>query len=374
MHVRLIVTVHLEDDQTKEYDYAFQQDEITLGRHSSNDIQIPDPRVSTEHAKITVGPDGAHRLEDLGSQLGTLLDGEPAPERTPVELRPGATIGIANYSIQFSPDAGEVSEEVAEKTQMVAMRMVREVLNALGATSQSPYLEVLNDDEQGETIELPDESTEVVIGRTIECDLQLTHWSISRQHARVVRSSQGITVEDLGSKNRVMINEVQIEPNVPEPLQDGDVIFIAHTQLRFRDPSDSAIDSLDDIPTPVPLDIKTSGITLGDTTSTNLKKAKEAVRAAKAEAAAASDETGAAGEAEPAPADASPAAEKKKPRKEKPPKPAAAAPAPPTGGGGGGSHLDLDDIHGGGLGDSLYLIIGIIVLVLAVAAVFVFVL
>ena len=50
--IRLAVTVPLSDDESKEYDYVFQQDEITVGRRQGCDIPIPVPEVSEEHVAI----------------------------------------------------------------------------------------------------------------------------------------------------------------------------------------------------------------------------------------------------------------------------------------------------------------------------------
>jgi len=45
-----------------------------------------------------------------------------------------------------------------------------------------------------------------VIGRAAECDLLLDHATISRRHARVVRGKEGYLVEDLSSRNGVLVD------------------------------------------------------------------------------------------------------------------------------------------------------------------------
>ncbi len=64
-----------------------------------------------------------------------------------------------------------------------------------------------------------------IIGRAPECDVVVPDRQVSRHHARLMRTSRGYVVEDLGSKNGTHLNGVEIES--PVALQDGDVIQVA---------------------------------------------------------------------------------------------------------------------------------------------------
>jgi pSer/pThr/pTyr-binding forkhead associated (FHA) protein len=354
---RVVVSVPLEEEgDPKEYRYEFQKEEITLGRHSRNDIQIPAPQVSSEHAKILVSGEEL-RIVDLGSQAGTLLDDTPVEAGAEVAIPPDSVITIAECTIRISLTSGDVTQEAKEKTQQVASTMVREVLAALGGESKGPYLEVMNDDEQGNTVSLPEQG-EVIIGREKDCQLRLSHWSVSRHHARIRVDRRGTFVKDLGSKNGVMINETVIDSEVA--VHDRDVVFVGHTQIRFHDPSDTLIDQLDDIPTPLPVDIKTTIIEMEEKKAPKKPPAKE-------------KPSSSAGGAEPdtGPVDEGPVGEEpKKGRKKK-----AKAPAAPPPTDGGAMPAGLEDEVSGGLGDWLFVIVGIIVILgVAAAAVFLFVL
>jgi len=48
---------------------------FTIGRKTENDLVISDPRVSREHAVITLESDGFY-IVDKGSKLGTFVNGE----------------------------------------------------------------------------------------------------------------------------------------------------------------------------------------------------------------------------------------------------------------------------------------------------------
>lgn len=68
-----------------------------------------------------------------------------------------------------------------------------------------------------------------VIGRTPECDISITAPGLSRMHARLRPTREGLEVEDLRSTNGSFINGQRIATGTARP---GDEI--AFDQLRFR--------------------------------------------------------------------------------------------------------------------------------------------
>ncbi len=66
---------------------------------------------------------------------------------------------------------------------------------------------------------------EIIIGRSPECDMVIPDRKVSREHARLRKTPDGVVVEDLGSKNGTHVNGSPI--NDPVLLQDGDVISVA---------------------------------------------------------------------------------------------------------------------------------------------------
>lgn len=69
------------------------------------------------------------------------------------------------------------------------------------------------------------EEDELLIGRAPDCDMVVPDRKVSRHHARLRKTEDGVVVEDLGSKNGTHVNGSPVEE--PVVLQDGDVISVA---------------------------------------------------------------------------------------------------------------------------------------------------
>jgi len=75
--------------------------ETLLGRAVTSDIVLPDPSVSSRHARI-IAPDAAtYSLEDLGSTHGTWLNGFLIPPHQRVRLTPGDTLRLGETDLHF---------------------------------------------------------------------------------------------------------------------------------------------------------------------------------------------------------------------------------------------------------------------------------
>ncbi|MBE9199304.1 MULTISPECIES: adenylate/guanylate cyclase domain-containing protein [unclassified Nodularia (in: cyanobacteria)] len=72
---------------------------------------------------------------------------------------------------------------------------------------------------------------EFIIGRLPECDLYLPFGGVSRKHARLVKTVNGVwTIEDLGSKNGTQVNQNLIS-QIHE-LHHGDMIWLGNVNLE----------------------------------------------------------------------------------------------------------------------------------------------
>jgi hypothetical protein len=69
---------------------------------------------------------------------------------------------------------------------------------------------------------------ELLIGRDVSCQVMISDRQVSRFHARLTMSENGVLLEDLGSKNGTYLNGNRVEE--PVILSDGDMIQISLVQ------------------------------------------------------------------------------------------------------------------------------------------------
>lgn len=89
---------------------------------------------------------------------------------------------------------------------------------------------------------------ELTIGREVDCTVVIADRQVSRYHARLSQSAQGMLLEDLGSKNGTYLNGKVVE--APVYLQDGDILAVALVQNFVYLSSDATMPM--DSPMPMP--------------------------------------------------------------------------------------------------------------------------
>jgi type VI secretion system FHA domain protein len=105
-----------------ERDYTpppFEQEQVTLGRRSDNDVPLLDQQVSGLHALIE-RRGSEHVLIDRRSTNGTLINGEPIAPEHPVALRDGDEVMIGPFVLRF-----EAAMPESDRTLVRAMPATR---------------------------------------------------------------------------------------------------------------------------------------------------------------------------------------------------------------------------------------------------------
>jgi DNA-binding winged helix-turn-helix (wHTH) protein len=84
----------------------------------------------------------------------------------------------------------------------------------------------------GEGIRVSLTSAEAIIGRHPGCDVCIDSPDISRHHAKIRVREDGVTIEDLDSKNGTWVRGERLVES--RTLQDGDRIRVGYVTLVFR--------------------------------------------------------------------------------------------------------------------------------------------
>lgn len=191
------------------------RDEITIGRKEGNTIRLTERNVSRKHAQLR-RVNGAYKLKDLDSYVGTLVNG--ARVEVEAEIRPGDTIEIGDYRIAVERE-GEVQTAPAIEDEATRVTQVR----------APARLVVLGEPTPGTQFALPDQGS-VRIGRGDEPGIRIEHPSVSREHVEIERVGDAYRVRDLGSANGMRVSGERL----PEALLGpGDVLELGRVLLRF---------------------------------------------------------------------------------------------------------------------------------------------
>jgi len=174
---------------------------VIIGRASANDIVIPNPVVSRQHAQLEQrGLD--YWLTDLGSTNGTSVNGRRVVQSQ--KLKDGDIIRVGD---QQGNSVG---------------------LTFHGATGARQPIGTIHLGQLDEIMRLP----VFTIGRDPANQVHLDHPVVSRCHAKVKQTAQGHAIRDLGSSNGTFVNGQPLQGACP--LQTGDVVQIGPFKLVYE--------------------------------------------------------------------------------------------------------------------------------------------
>jgi predicted component of type VI protein secretion system len=79
--------------------------------------------------------------------------------------------------------------------------------------------------------EMPEDKSEVLVGRATDCHWAIASGAVSRRHARLVRHGREVTIEDLGSSNGTFVNGERL--SAPRALRDQDRVQLGAVEMVF---------------------------------------------------------------------------------------------------------------------------------------------
>jgi Inner membrane component of T3SS, cytoplasmic domain/von Willebrand factor type A domain len=123
-----------------------------------------------------------------------------------------------------------LSSEGNPETVFARLEMDNETVERTVFMREVPVLEITAGPAKGGVFPLSSESA-TSVGRARANDIALEDEAISAQHFRIRPEEGRFVVHDLGSTNGTRVNERKVSRHV---LQEGDVIRVGDTSLRFR--------------------------------------------------------------------------------------------------------------------------------------------
>lgn len=185
-------------------------EEWTLGRDPDEvTIVLEDPMVSRKHVICRLTPEG-YILENLSSVNPATQNGKVITE--PVLLRESDILQIGSTFFRFSEKEPSFTEpyegiELPEEPEVVEEKEDLSSVKVEGGGEVRWMLKVIAGPNAGAEFAMQKGSTYILGKDPTLCDIVFQDLSVSRQHARIiVDDDNGVYIEDLGSRNGVLVN------------------------------------------------------------------------------------------------------------------------------------------------------------------------
>ncbi len=138
-----------------------------------------------------------------------------------------------------SPGTATVVSLVTQLMPDMSQGIAPSVSSGLAAPAGTDYLIIQRQGEADMTVSL--DKARLTIGRSQGNDIVLDAPGVSRQHARLERTTGGWQILDTGSSNGTFVKSSQLLPNIPEPLEPGQVVRLGPFFLRWQAAAGTAV-------------------------------------------------------------------------------------------------------------------------------------
>jgi pSer/pThr/pTyr-binding forkhead associated (FHA) protein len=233
--VTLVVAMAGREPQTITLDLP----RVVIGRGAHADVRLPSRSVSELHAVLHKNGNELSILDELSSN-GTRVNGAALPRGRRKVLADGDVITIAPYTLRVTQVVAR--PDPPERTASLARRLLHDALSSSDGEAAPPRLVLLTGKQAGLAWVLPPAPGRVLVGRDPACEVSLDERDCSRQHAEVLRDADGTVIRDLASKNGLVVGG---RPVNERRLRHGDEVTIGKTTLRYHDPVESLLRSLE---------------------------------------------------------------------------------------------------------------------------------
>lgn len=178
---------------------------VTIGTAPDNQVVLKGAGIAAHHARIDNDGRGL-TMAVLDAQGSTHVNARPVREKA--LLRLGDSVSIDAVQILIKPERDEsVRTNIPAASEEPAETRVR-------AVPPKAVLRGVSGSHFGKVIPI---RVRLTIGRGSECDLILDEPEMSRKHAMIENSGDGLYLRDLGSANGTFVNGVQVKNAVLHP-------------------------------------------------------------------------------------------------------------------------------------------------------------
>ena len=182
-----------------------------VGTASDCAIVLTAPGVAAHHAEIETRA-GQSVVRPLDASAPTVLNGRQITQETP--LKPGDLVLFARVGCRVSSDRPAAATAPPPSAQKNAGEAAR---TRVRNTLPKYMLRGVSGATFGKTFAL---TGTMVIGRQADSDIPVPAEEISRHHARLQVTADGVLVEDMNSANGTFINDKRVQNGLLKPGEE----------------------------------------------------------------------------------------------------------------------------------------------------------
>lgn len=224
-------------------------EELLIGSGESCQLRLPARSVHSQHLRLRrLGERPLRMAWTAGHALE--LDGLPRQPGASGEAVESMLVVIGNYRLQIS-EAGTSSIPTSpQRTESLVRELIR---NIMGGAAPRLVVEVGPAIGSSRTLAPPD--SRLTVGRGDEADWVILDEDLSRVHAVLVRTWDGVRVLDLGSKNGTTVDGVAVpvgaldgapaEAPLGLELRHGARITFGDVIVRYDDEAETYLSGLE---------------------------------------------------------------------------------------------------------------------------------
>ncbi|MBK9654817.1 MAG: FHA domain-containing protein [Rhodanobacteraceae bacterium] len=196
-------------------DFLAGEGTLRVGSAPDNDIVLPaSKQVLPQHLELHFDQRRGLTLSVVDASAVVHVNGRPVREKA--ILRLGDMVGVGSVRLVIRPDADRVEKPPKALPENETRQRFTPPRVVLRGVSGGYF---------GKVIPL---RSKTVIGRGSDCDLVLNESEMSRRHALIENTQEGLFLRDLGSVNGTFVNGTSVRDTVLKP---GDQL--AFDQNRF---------------------------------------------------------------------------------------------------------------------------------------------
>lgn len=203
--------------------FLFERPFLIVGRSAACDVACQLPSLSYRHLYLQ-SLEGVVWCFDLDSGSGVWVEGKKRPVSC---LVPGMAIRVGDYTLRLAEsDRGDLPKDSVAIAKANTLRV--------GSPSQIPPIMLEFENGQVGREKQPSwplENTITLLGRCSCCDIRLSDESVSRVHASLVLTGEGLWIVDLLGRGGTLVNGV---PAAYAYLPNGSQVQVGAFKIRIR--------------------------------------------------------------------------------------------------------------------------------------------